>query len=106
MSDVVEEIPGAEKIKVVFEGDSLSQFMEFVHYDFVYRFLYDINIADEIYTLIKDIDRNGAAKGMGKPERLKYFDGWSRRITDEHRLVYSVDDNKIIHIISCEGQYE
>lgn len=49
---------------------------------------------------------NDAAKGIGKPERLKHFDGWSRRITDEHRLVYSVDENKIIHLISCKGHYE
>ncbi len=68
----------------------------------------DDKIVERINALLKDIDRNGAAKGISKPERLKYFDGWSRRISDEHqhRLVYSVDDNKIIHIISCKGHYE
>ena len=82
---------------VVFKGDALSHFIYWIHND--------KKIADKIYTLIKDIDRNGAAKGIGKPERLKYFDGWSRRITDEHRLIYSVDDDNI-YLISCKGHYE
>jgi toxin YoeB len=36
--------------------------------------------------------------GTGKPERMKYdFSGYySRRITHKHRLVYSVDDEKIV----------
>ncbi|MEI2618525.1 MAG: Txe/YoeB family addiction module toxin [Thermomicrobiales bacterium] len=35
--------------------------------------------------------------GIGKPERLKYLDPdtWSRRITQEHRLVYHVDDDRV-----------
>ncbi len=35
--------------------------------------------------------------GIGKPERLKYgvADAWSRRITDEHRLVYLVRDDDV-----------
>lgn len=35
--------------------------------------------------------------GMGKPEPLKYLgaDVWSRRITQEHRLVYVVGDDRI-----------
>ena len=83
--------------KVVFEGDSLSHTMYWIHND--------KKIVDKIYSLIKDIDRNGASKGIGKPERLKHFDGWSRRITDEHRLIYNVDDEKI-YIIACKGHYE
>ena len=36
-------------------------------------------------------------RGVGKPEPLKYLDSgaWSRRITQEHRLVYLVDDDRI-----------
>ncbi len=83
--------------KVVFEGDSLSHIMYWIHND--------KKIVDKIYSLIKDIDRNGASKGIGKPERLKHFDGWSRRITDEHRLIYNVDDEEI-YIIACKGHYE
>ena len=56
--------------------------------------------------LIKGIERNGN-EGIGKPEPLKHgFQGyWSRRITDEHRLVHKVVDQKI-RIASCRYHYE
>ncbi len=46
-------------------------------------------------------------EGTGKPEALKYdYAGyWSRRITDEHRLVYKVENN-YIKIISCKFHYK
>jgi toxin YoeB len=59
-----------------------------------------------INDLIKDIDRNGLLKGIGKPESLKYIKACSRRITDEHRLIYSVDRNNNLIIYSCKGHYE
>ena len=45
--------------------------------------------------------------GIGKPEPLKReLKGyWSRRITDEHRLVYRVTDDQLI-IASCKYHYE
>lgn len=50
----------------------------------------------------KDIHRDPFA-GLGKPEALKReLSGlWSRRITDEHRLVYRVTNEEIV-IISCK----
>jgi toxin YoeB len=44
--------------------------------------------------------------GLGKPEPLKHeLSGyWSRRITDEHRLVYKIDDGRII-IAQCRYHY-
>jgi toxin YoeB len=44
--------------------------------------------------------------GTGKPEPLKYdFKGyWSRRITDEHRLVYRVEDEAIL-VSFCKNHY-
>jgi toxin YoeB len=44
--------------------------------------------------------------GMGKPEPLKYaLSGyWSRRITDEHRLVYTIRENRI-KVISMRFHY-
>jgi toxin YoeB len=47
-------------------------------------------------------------EGTGKPEALKYnFSGyWSRRITDEHRLVYKIIDENTIEIISCKFHYK
>ena len=33
--------------------------------------------------------------GIGKPEPLKYLGAWSRRLTEEHRIVYLVGDGRI-----------
>ena len=58
-----------------------------------------------IVRLIKDIDREPFV-GIGKPEPLKHeLAGlWSRRITDEHRLVYKVTEEEII-VVSCRFHY-
>ena len=65
----------------------------------------DKKIYQKIITLIKDINRSPFS-GLGKPEPLKheYSGYWSRRITDEHRLVYKVNDISII-IASCKYHY-
>ena len=66
----------------------------------------DKKILKKINELIRDIDRNGN-HGIGKPEPLKHeVSGcWSRRITDEHRLIYSIDEENI-YIASCGGHYK
>jgi toxin YoeB len=68
--------------------------------------LTDRKTALGIGDLIKDILRN-PFEGIGKPEPLKYdFAGcWSRRIDQEHRLVYAVEENKIIKY-SCYSHYK
>ena len=58
-----------------------------------------------INALIKDIERNGAMNGIGKPERLKYGVGYSRRIDDANRLVYDIDEQGYLYIKSCKGHY-
>ena len=65
----------------------------------------DKKVYAKIITLIKDIKRNPFL-GLGKPEPLKYelSGDWSRRINDEHRLVYKVTDTMII-IASCKYHY-
>ncbi|MFT3945220.1 MAG: Txe/YoeB family addiction module toxin [Ancrocorticia sp.] len=57
----------------------------------------DRRILKRINTLIDACLREPFA-GIGKPEQLKYGaqGAWSRRITDEHRLVYLVDGNDLI----------
>ena len=57
----------------------------------------DKAIVKRINTLIKDIQRN-PFEGIGKPEPLKHaLSGfWSRRINDEHRIVYKVIENNIL----------
>ena len=44
--------------------------------------------------------------GTGKPEALKHdlTGKWSRRINQEHRLIYEVKDNEII-VVSLKGHY-
>ena len=59
-----------------------------------------------IFELITDI-QSEPFKGVGKPEPLKgnYKGFWSRRINDEHRLIYTVNDH-FIEIHSCYGHYD
>lgn len=63
-------------------------------------------IFNKISQLIEETSKN-PFNGTGKPEPLKYrLKGyWSRRITDEHRLVYTISDNEI-KIISCKYHYK
>ncbi len=65
----------------------------------------DKKIYAKIVTLIKDVDRDPYT-GLGKPESLRYeLSGlWSRRITDEHRLVYKIMEEEVL-IISCKLHY-
>ncbi len=65
----------------------------------------DKKVDAKIVSLIKDVQREPFS-GLGKPEALKHeLSGlWSRRITKEHRLVYSVSDQEIV-IISCKFHY-
>ena len=53
----------------------------------------DRAIVKRINRLIKEVQRS-PYEGIGKPEPLKYglTEAWSRRITDEHRLVYRVSE--------------
>lgn len=73
--------------------------------EYLYWQTEDKKVLKRINDLIRDIERNGNA-GIGKPEGLKHeLSGfWSRRITEEHRLIYSLDD-KNINIVSCRGHY-
>lgn len=65
----------------------------------------DRRTLNRINRLIKDITRNGNT-GIGKPEALKHgLSGyWSRRITDEHRLVYKIVGDEI-RIAACRYHY-
>ena len=52
---------------------------------------------------------NDPYQGIGKPEALKYeFSGkWSRRISNEHRLVYQLSENEtVLKIHSLRGHYK
>ena len=74
--------------------------------DYVYWQTNDKRIIKRINALIKDTLRD-PFDGIGKPEPLKYeWKGfWSRRINEEHRLVYTIKDGQLI-IAQCRYHYD
>ena len=56
----------------------------------------DRKMALRVLRIVEDILRD-PFKGMGKPEPLKYLaqGAWSRRLTQEHRIVYLVSEDRI-----------
>ncbi|MDR2541966.1 MAG: Txe/YoeB family addiction module toxin [Treponema sp.] len=66
----------------------------------------DKKIFTKINTLITEIQRN-PFRGTGKPEPLKgnWSGHWSRRITQEHRLVYKVFSDHVV-VVSCKYHYK
>jgi toxin YoeB len=73
--------------------------------DYIYWQQQDKKILFRINDLIKDCIRS-PFKGIGKPEPLKgdFAGCWSRRITDEHRLVYMIRNGNL-HILQCRFHY-
>lgn len=73
--------------------------------DYGYWLAQNPKVVKRIHQLLDDIDSTPYS-GLGKPEPLKYkLSGlWSRRITEEHRLVYSCESDKII-VYSCRYHY-
>ncbi|CRL61247.1 Txe/YoeB family addiction module toxin [Proteus vulgaris] len=84
-------------MKLIFSEQSWS--------DYLYWQQMDKRIIKRINELIKDIKRTPFS-GIGKPEPLKHnlAGFWSRRITDEHRLIYRITD-PAIEIASCRYHY-
>ncbi len=74
--------------------------------DYLYWQNQDKKMLRRINRLLQDIEQNGHS-GIGKPEPLKSnLSGyWSRRISDEHRLVYKILADDIIEIYQCKGHY-
>jgi toxin YoeB len=77
--------------------------------DYVFWQGRDDKIVAEINRLIEDIRRR-PFQGLGKPEPLKHrLSGWwSRRITQEHRLVYRVSgagESQQVEIAMCRYHY-
>ena len=74
--------------------------------DYTYWQSFDKRILKKVNELLKDIARNHY-EGIGKPEPLKHaLSGyWSRRITDEHRLVYRVEGD-VIKVAQVRYHYE
>ena len=64
--------------------------------DLLYWVEYDRKIALRVLKLVEAVARD-PFQGIGKPEPLRFLGSgvWSRRITQEHRLVYVVSQNRI-----------
>ena len=73
--------------------------------DYSYWQNHDKKLLKKVNTLIKEIKRS-PYEGTGKPEALKHeLQGcWSRRINQEHRLVYEVFDTQI-NVLACRYHY-
>ncbi|MDM8536742.1 Txe/YoeB family addiction module toxin [Desulfobacterales bacterium HSG17] len=76
-------------MKLIFSGNAWE--------DYLFWQKNDKKILRRINNLIKDIQRN-KFKGLGKPEPLKHnLSGyWSRRINNEHRIVYKIENDAIL----------
>jgi toxin YoeB len=74
--------------------------------DYLYWQQTDKKLVRRINDLLNDISRSNY-DGLGKPESLKHALAgfWSRRITDEHRLVYRIK-NQNIEIVQLRYHYE
>jgi toxin YoeB len=83
---------------IVFTGKAYTDFIEWSKTD--------RKVFEKISILIEETSRT-PFKGKGKPEPLRHLlkGCWSRRITEEHRLVYKVSENEV-QIISCKYHYQ
>ncbi|QTD43876.1 Txe/YoeB family addiction module toxin [Ottowia testudinis] len=80
---------------IVFEGAGWDDYLSWQQND--------RQVLRKINQLIHDIQRDPWS-GLGKPEALKdnLAGFWSRRITDEHRIVYRIEDDDLI-VAQCRG---
>ena len=84
-------------IKVVFEPLAIEQILRWT--------TEDLKTLKKIFQLVNNMAVT-PYEGLGKPEQLKgnYSGFWSRRINQEHRIVYEVINESIV-IISLYGHY-
>jgi toxin YoeB len=84
--------------KVLFEGQAFEEYSDWA--------VENASTFKRLRRIICDAQRN-PFQGLGKPEPLKHdLKGcWSRHITDEHRLVYTVSED-VLYIISCKSHYK
>jgi toxin YoeB len=81
-------------------------FTEAAWKDFEWLLDNDRKLAQRVRRLLKEITRD-PEQGLGKPEKLKFqlAGCWSRRINEEHRLIYTVEGDNLI-VLSCRYHYE
>lgn len=81
---------------IVFTPNALAEYSEWA--------TSDKKVFQKLVSLVQEISRS-PFEGTGKPEPLKFdLKGyWSRRITQEHRLVYKIEEHIIV--ITCKYHY-
>jgi toxin YoeB len=82
-------------VKLIFADQAWEDYLYWPRQDRQDR--QDRRMVERINKLIRETQREPFA-GVGKPEPLKHaLSGfWSRRITDEHRLVYRVEEDALL----------
>jgi len=85
-------------MRVIFTEDGFKEYTEWQQSD--------KKTLKRINELIKSIQRDGFMIGVGKPEILKGRKECSRRIDDVNRLVYTIDGDRNLVIVSCKGHYD
>ena len=83
-----------------------KQFTDEAWKDYLYCAETDKKQLRKVNELLREIERN-PSQGTGKPEQLKHnLKGfWSRRIDQEHRIVYKVVD-QTLYMISLRFHYD
>lgn len=98
-------MPKKPKISVPPSTQKLSVFHTEFREDLSYWVKTDRKIDSRCFDIIESVMRD-PFQGIGKPEPLKYIAAgvWSRRITQEHRMVYLIKDDSI-HFLQCRYHY-
>jgi toxin YoeB len=93
--------PATRREKLERDAVFQPEFREDLHY----WIKTDRKIALKVFDLVESIMRN-PFEGIGKPEPLKLnlSGAWSRRLTQEHRVVYLVSSDRI-NFLQCRYHY-
>ena len=73
--------------------------------EYLYWQTEDKKTLNRINKLLKELQRDGAVRGIGKAELLRHANRMSKRIDDKNRLTYTMEGDSLV-ILSCRGHYE
>ena len=84
---------------IVFEGNTWQKYEELSNRD--------KKLHKNLCKILKEMQRSNPSEGLGKPEQLRYkLSGfWSRRLSQQDRLIYRFDENNI-YIFAIGGHYD
>lgn len=84
--------------RIIFEDNAIEDIRKLSHSN--------LKLVKKVFDLIDEIIKS-PFEGKGKPEPLKhnYKGYWSRRVSEEHRIIYKIDNDKNIVITALAGHY-